>query len=115
MSNLAAKYDITIDRGTDYNFVLTILNSSQVGVDVSGATFVSSIRDSDNKHSIVVFSVDKTTGGALGNVTFSLSDTQTKLLYPTHSYEYDIFMTIGTTTSRLLYGSVSVRTNRTTI
>jgi hypothetical protein len=106
---LAANYDITLDRAADYGFVLTIQDAVSTPVDITGATFYADIRNVAPKTQAVAFTVALTTPLS-GIVTFSLSKANTKTLKAGEGlYEYDIFMVLGGTTRRLIYGSVTVR------
>ena len=110
---LAANYDITIDRATEYSFVLTIKNQTGAFVDIGANTFYSDIRDSVTKKEVVSFTATILDDGDNGQVAFTLTEAQTLLLKPTGSYEYDIFMQRSGVMERLLYGSVSARANIT--
>ncbi len=114
---LAANYDITIDRAADYTFVLTIQNQlgAPIDLDAGGVTaaFHADIRDAVTKKEVVSFTAAILDGGNNGQVSLSLTEAQTLLFKPTGSYEYDIFMVRGSVTSRLLYGSVTIRQNTT--
>jgi len=106
---LAANYDITLDRAADYAFVLTIQDSARVPVNITGATFYADIRNVPSKTQAAAFTAALTTPLS-GIVTFSLTKANTKTLKTGEGlYEYDIFMVLGGTTRRLLYGSVTVR------
>ena len=115
---LAANYDITIDRAAEYSFVLTIQNQLGVAVDLdppdaAAFGFYADIRDSVTKKEVVSFTATILNGGDNGQVAFNLSESNTLLLKPSGSYEYDIFMQRGGVMERLLYGSVTVRANIT--
>ena len=111
---LAANYDITIDRATEYSFVLTIQDELQQLIDLSEDTFFySDIRETNTKKEVVSFVPILIDAGLTGQVSFNLSEANTLVLKPTQSYEYDIFMQRGSKTKRLLYGSVTVRANIT--
>jgi len=108
---LAANYDITLDRAADYSFVLTIQNQAGTAINITGATFEADIRSTTTKAQAVEFTPTLTTPLS-GIVTFSLTKAETKTLRAGEGlYEYDIFMALGSplVTSRLLYGSVTVR------
>lgn len=111
---LAANYDITIDRGADYSFVLTVQNQSGVAVTLPAANLCyGDIRDSVTKQQVTSFSF--TSGLTTGQLTITLGKTLTKLLRETGGYEYDIFADIGSPAvrRRLIEGKVLVRNNRT--
>jgi hypothetical protein len=113
---IAARYDITIDRASDYRFVLTIQNQSGGPIDLDTGTpaqFAGDIRDVATKKEIVSFTPTILDGGNNGQVSFTLTETQTLLFNAAGSYEYDIFMVRDSVTTRLLYGTVTVRQNFT--
>jgi len=110
----AAKYDITIDRAAEYDFVLTIQNQLQQNVDLSQDTsFYSDIRETVTKKEVISFNPILITSGEDGQVSFNLQEEDTLLLSPNKAYEYDIFMQRSGVTTCLLYGSVIVRANIT--
>lgn len=110
----AAKYDITIDRASEYDFILTIQNYSQFPIDLSeNVVFYSDIREVVSKKIITSFSYSFPNQGTDGRVSLSLPESSTLLLNPNKKYEYDIFMARGEETTCLLYGSVFVRANIT--
>lgn len=110
----AAKYDIIIDRASEYDFVLTILNQDKQPVDLSENTsFYSDIRETNTKKEIISFNPILIDGGQDGQVSFNLPEEDTLLLNPNRVYEYDVFMRRDGVTRSLLYGSVSVRANIT--
>jgi hypothetical protein len=107
---LAANYDITLDRATDYSFVLTINNQAGSAVDLTSATFYSDLREIASKKEAQQFTCDITETPTNGQVILSLTEVQTKALKAGSGiYEWDLFMIRSTVTTRLLYGSVTVR------
>lgn len=110
---LAANYDIMLDRAADYSLALTINNYAGTGLDVHANNFYGDVRDAITKQQVVSFVFDKTTAGASGLVTVTISAANTRLLHDTLAYEYDIFIVRAGQTNRLLEGMVSVRNNRT--
>ena len=115
---LAANYDITIDRATQYSFVLTIQNQLKQPIDLDPPAadpyaFYADVRETATKKEIVSFSATILDGGDNGQVAFNLSEANTLLLKPSTEYEYDIFMQRNGVMERLLYGSVTVRANIT--
>lgn len=108
---LAANYDITLDRGADYSFVLTIQDGSLAAINVSGATFNSDVLDVKTK-AVAGALEGSLTLAASGIITFKMTAANTKLLrVGTGLYEYDIFMTFGSPLlkRKLLYGSFTLR------
>jgi hypothetical protein len=111
---LAANYDITIDRAAEYSFVLTVQDELQQVVDISEDTsFYSDIRETLSKKEAIPFTPVLVDGGVDGKVSFNLSESDTLVLRPDKTYEYDIFMRASGKTKRLLFGSVFVRANIT--
>lgn len=111
---IAANYDITIDRAADYSFVLTVQNQAGAPVTLPAANLCyGDIRDSVTKQQVTSFSF--ASGTTNGELTVTLARATTKLLREKGSYEYDIFIDLGATPTRLrlLEGKVSVRNNRT--
>lgn len=110
----AANYDLTIDRATEYSFVLTIQDELSQLLDLSEDTsFYSDIRETNTKKEVVSFTPVLIDAGLSGQVSFNLSEANTLVLKPTQSYEYDIFMIRFGKSKRLLFGSVTVRSNIT--
>jgi hypothetical protein len=77
------------------------------------AQFAGDIRDVTTKKEIVSFTPTILDGGNNGQVLFTLTETQTLLFNAAGSYEYDIFMVRNSVTTRLLYGTVTIRQNFT--
>lgn len=120
----AAKYDLTIPRGADYDFTLRILDINEDPVSFGGsAAFKAEIREAHRKPLAAAFSFATTTGAAgtatdaalpTGAVKFILTDTQTKLLDVAKKYEWDFFwVDAGGITHKLLYGNVTCAYNIT--
>lgn len=112
----AAENNITIGRGTDYSFELTIQDSLSVAVDLSSGTAAAlkcDIRRGVGKPLEARFNTAFSTDGSDGKVTFTLPDTETIKLNPRHRYEYDIYWTDAVTGNidRLIYGVVTVEGN----
>ena len=112
----AAENNITIGRGTDYSFELTILNSLGVAVDLSSGTadaLKCEIRLGVGKPLVARFSTAFSTDGSNGKVVFTLPDTETVKLDSRRSYKYDIYWTDALTgnVDRLIYGVVTVEGN----
>lgn len=120
----AAKYDLTIPRGADYDFTLRILDINEDPVSFTGSCdFKAEIREAHRKPLAVAFSFDTFNGVgvsntdaalATGEVKFKLTDTQTKSLDVAKKYEWDFFWTdSGGLVHRLLYGAVNCTPNIT--
>jgi hypothetical protein len=120
----AAKYDLTIPKGEDYNFTLRILDS--LDVPVPFLTYVSAtspvygkaeIREADRKPLAAAFTIGSVAGSTTptdGTLKFALTDTQTLTLDANKHYKWDFFWfdTAGNR-FKLLYGDVNVVANIT--
>jgi hypothetical protein len=107
---LAANYDITLDRAADYSFVLTIQNQAGAAVNITGATFYADVREVASKKEVLDLLPSAIAPATGGQVLLSLTKADTKTLRAGEGlYSYDIFMVLGGTTRRLLYGAVNVR------
>ena len=113
---LAANYDITLDRSVPYAFTLTINTVDGVlNFDPLTYYFYGHIRDAETKIKVAqfVFSVPEPT---LGAVLISLPEEVTDTFRGgTDAYEYDIVMDLEDVKRRLLFGTISVRTQVTNI
>jgi hypothetical protein len=106
---LAANFDITLDRASDYSFVLTIQNQAGLPVDITGAVFYSDIREKASKNEILDLS-PTILSAISGQVTIALTKAQTKTLRSGRGiYEWDLFMDLNSKRTRLLYGALTAR------
>jgi hypothetical protein len=110
---LAANYDITLDRAAEYTFVLTVQATNGSAVNISSAAFYADIRDPFTLRKAVSFTPTILDSGVNGQVKFSLTEADTLSLSSLNKYSYDIFMRRSSVSERLLYGSVTVRSNTT--
>ena len=115
---LAANYNITLDRGADYSFVLTIINQAGSALDLSSpaATFIADVREVASKMEVLDLTPTVLAPSTNGQVTLSITKAQTKTLRAGSGiYEWDIFMDRGSPTvrTRLLYGSLTARAQTT--
>jgi hypothetical protein len=97
----AAKYDLVIAKGEDYNFTLRILDS--LDEPVPFLTYVSStnpvygkaeIREADRKPLAAAFTIGSVAGGTTptdGTLKFSLTSAQTLALDVNKRYKWDFF------------------------
>ncbi len=122
----AAKYDLTIPRGADFDFTLRILDANEDPVSFTGsADFKAEIREDYKRPLTVAFTTETNTGVgssnenvtlADGEVKFILADDQTLLLDVVKKYKWDFFWTdSGGLKHKLLYGSVTIEPNITNI
>jgi hypothetical protein len=118
----AAKYDLTIPKGEDYNFTLRILDSLDVPVTFSAYVSATSpvygkaeIREADRKPLAAAFTVGSVAGSTTptdGTLKFSLTDTQTLALDTNKRYKWDFFwFDSAGNRFKLLYGDVKVDAN----
>ena len=108
----AAKHNLVIEQGVDFTLEVTLTDSAGSAIDLSSATFTSKIRRSPGTSAIQSggSDIEFTASGnnlANGEVTFSLTETQTADL-PGDNLIYDIFRTIGSDTTRDLEGEIEV-------
>ncbi len=109
----AATYNLNIDRAASFGFVIIIDGMDGLPVDVSAAQFYADARDKVSLREVAPFTIGFPTDGTDGQISMSLSTTQTKLFREGGSYEYDLFMVLGTTTYRLLKGDITCSDNIT--
>ena len=125
---IAANFDITIDRASDWSIVLTIKDAYGTAINLETDTdvgspivykyaFTGEVRNKATKKEVVSFTFDQTTNGDTGKLGISLSKANTLLLREPDTYEYDIFMADTAanpdTFTRLLEGDFTVRNNFT--
>jgi len=120
---LAANYNITLDRGADYSFVLTIQNQAGTAVDLSAVgnppvatTFIADVREVASKVEVLDLAPVILGSVANGQVTITITKAQTKTLRAGSGiYEWDLFMDRGSPVvrTRLLYGSLTARAQTT--
>ena len=119
----AAKYDLTIPKGEDYNFTLRILDSLDVPVTFLAYASATNpvygkaeIREADRKPLAAAFTVGSVASPATtptdGTLKFSLTDTQTLALDTNKRYKWDFFWFDSSGNRfKLLYGDVNVVAN----
>jgi hypothetical protein len=109
----AAKYDLTIPKGEDYNFTLRILDSLDEPVTLAAVSPFgkAEIREADRKPLAAAFTITSLGDGTL---KFVLTDTQTLTLDVNKRYKWDFFWFDSTGLRyKLLYGDVDVVANIT--
>jgi hypothetical protein len=102
---MAIKANLTIDQGTDYSTSITLTDDDDNVVTLAGYTANAQIRKTYSSSNSVSFSTEITE--AQGVITLSLTDTQTANITPGR-YVYDVILTVGTTTTRIVEGIVTV-------
>jgi hypothetical protein len=118
----AGSYEMSIEQGAAFSLLLTITDSEAARVDLTGHTFRGQIRKTYSSTDIVVsftFTLsDQTSGATRGQVTVSLTATQTAAITvdaasgqtrPETKYIYDIESETGAgVVTRWLQGLVKV-------
>jgi len=84
-------YDMTIQRRSDHTVSVTLKDSSNAAINLTGYTLASQIWDSgrSSKAADATVSVTSTTGGTF---TWSVTDTQTTT-FTDDEYKYDVRLT----------------------
>ena len=84
-------HDITIQRRSDHSVDVTLKDSNDAAINLTGYTLASQIWDSDRtaKAADVNISVTNATGGAF---SWTLTDTQTAT-FTADEYKYDVLLT----------------------
>lgn len=106
-----ASFNLTIVKGADFSFSFEI-DISGTPLNLTGATVLSEIRDSNKKSDdlIVAFTPTITIGsvtGYLSDITLSLTDAQTKLITESEGV-YDVLVTdVGNVDTYYLRGKVT--------
>ena len=110
----AAKYDLNIPKGEDYNFTLRILDSldQPVPFPMAPAPYgKAEIREAERKPLAAAFTITSLGDGTL---KFVLTDTQTLALDVNKRYKWDFFwFDTNGLRHKLLYGDVKVAANIT--
>jgi hypothetical protein len=112
----AAKYDLVIPKGEDYNFTLRILDAVDQPVPFGASLGKAEIREADKKPLAAAFTITSLGDGTL---KFVLTKAQTLTLDTNKKYKWDFFWTDASSPTqlyyRLLYGSASVVANITNL
>ena len=111
----AGEYSFNVECGTDFSLALVYQNSSGVAIDVSsGYTAKMDIRSAVGGSSVATLANGSgITLGSNGAITIALTDTQTTAI-AAGIYVYDLEVTTGSTTSRLIEGNVTFKGQVTT-
>lgn len=102
---MAIKANLIIDQGTDYSTSITLTDDAENVVSLAGYTANAQMRKTYSSSNSVTFSTAITE--AQGVITLSLTDTQTANITPGR-YVYDVILTTGSTTTRIVEGIVTV-------
>ena len=110
----AGEYSFKVECGTDFSLALIYQNSSGVAIDVSGYTAKMDIRSSVGGSSVATLANGSgITLGSNGAITVALTDAQTTGI-AAGRYVYDLELTTGSTTTRLIEGNVTFKGQVTT-
>jgi hypothetical protein len=108
----AAKHNITVGRGEDFSFTLTIADSDGA-VNISNNTFKAEVRRDAGKPLVATFSVT-IEGAAAGKVKVKLPKAETLKLDGNARYKWDLFRIESSgNTTRLIYGDLQIENNIT--
>lgn len=109
----AAEHTLQIDRAADNALYLYVVGGDGSSIDVSTATCYGDIREVETKKRAAALTCTAT-GSPTNEITIELSGTDSLVLNPELDYEWDIFMVLSGTKTKLLYGDVHVIDNATT-
>jgi hypothetical protein len=102
---MAIKANLTIDQGTDYSTTITLTDEEDGVVNLTGYTANAQLRKTYSSSNSVTFTT--AVSDIQGLVTLSLTDTQTANITPGR-YVYDVILTTGSVTTRIVEGIVTV-------
>jgi hypothetical protein len=104
---MSGALDLTIEQGATFTRTITIKDSSNAAINISGDTFAGQVRkrhQSATAEASFSFDLTNPTGGQL---VASISATNTNAMTP-GDFVYDIEWTNGSTVTRLLEGQATV-------
>lgn len=114
----AGIYDIYIERGSDFELILTYKDSNGVSINLSGCSVEAELKETADLSSAVLLQFTATiTNASGGEITLSLTKAQTSsLVYavgPNYKYKkeyaYDVLLNLTTgKTVRILNGKANV-------
>lgn len=102
---MAIKANLVIDQGTDYSTTVNLTDDDGNPTSLSGYSVAAKLRKWYTSSNSVSFSA--TVNEDLGQVTLQLTDSQTGNLVPGR-YVYDVLLTNGGITSRIVEGIITV-------
>ena len=104
---MASISNIFIDQGADFTTTVTVTDSSDSAVNLTGYSSAAQIRKSNLSSTSTAFATS-ITDEAAGQLTITLTDTQTTAL-ESGRYVYDVVITSGGgTKTRVVEGQVTV-------
>jgi hypothetical protein len=115
----AAKHNITVGRGEDFSFTLTIAGTP--AVNLTGDTFKAEVRRDSGKPLVATFAVSITNATNPATVLVKLPKVETLKLDGNARYKWDLFRIVDGAaggdptgdTVRLIYGDLQVENNIT--
>lgn len=108
----AATYNLTVDRASTWSMVLTLKDPSGAAINITSGTFAGHVRLAYNTSKVAEFTFTVISAAA-GTLSMTLPAAQTLLLTPNTEYEYDVFLTLSDTKTKLLTGTLTCRANIT--
>ena len=103
---MATKANLVIDQGTNFSTTISIANMDDEAIDLTGYSAVAQIRKHHSSSNSVSFGVS--IDAALGDLTLSLTPTQTNAMVPGR-YVYDVEVTDSSNVvSRIVEGLVTI-------
>jgi len=105
---MASISNIFIDQGATFSTTLTINDSTGSALDLSNYTAIAQIRKSPSSSTSVSFTTTFVSPRTTGQITISLTDTQTSAL-EAGRYNYDVLITSGSSVkTRVVEGIATV-------
>lgn len=117
----AAKHNITVGRGEDFSFTLTIASTGSAAVNLTGDTFKAEVRRDAGKPLVATFAVNIKNATGPATVSVKLPKLETLKLDGNARYKWDLFRIVDGAaggeptgdTVRLIYGDLQVENNIT--
>ncbi len=111
---MAVKADIFLDKNSDFTTTIKVVDTSGDSIDLSGYTVNAIIQSTYSNSQINATSTSNlaftTAGVSNGDLTLSLTDTQTSYLVGDKRYVYDVKVSDGSSTNtKLVEGVLHVR------
>ena len=105
---MASISNIFIDQGADFTTTVNVTDSNASALDLTGYTAAGMVRKNHLSVSSTAFTVAFVSPRSSGQITISLTDTQTAAL-PEGRYVYDVVITAGDgTKTRVVEGSATI-------
>lgn len=109
---MSAQNNLTVDKGTDFTYNISLINSAGVPVDVTGFTGNAQMRTSYTSNSYVAMNVNVSESNT-GLITLSMNSHTTNSLTASR-YLYDLILTsANNVVSRLMEGTITINPNVT--